>query len=174
MAFWQNWTSGGNNNSSDNNTGGNNTGGNNNTGNNTGGNNTGGNNTGGNNTGGNNTGGNNTGGNNTGGNNTGGNNVNPRLGGMYSNLTNYSLSEEIDLHWSTVYLESYDESGAYTPLYNTTVNVRGVNPVNWALKNNETSHGVTLHHISEGVDSGDIIDQEFFNINNGFFILEIK
>ena len=57
VAFWSNWTSGGNNNSNGNNTSGNNT-----SGNNTGGNNTGGNNTGGNNTGGNNTGGNNSGG----------------------------------------------------------------------------------------------------------------
>ena len=66
MAFWQNWTSVGNNNSSDNNTSGNNTGDNNNTGNNTGGNNTGGNNSSGNNTDGNNTSGNNTSGNSTG------------------------------------------------------------------------------------------------------------
>ena len=71
MAFWQNWTSGGNNNSSDNNTSGNNTDGNNNTGNNTGGNNTGGDSTGGNNSSGNNTDGNNTSGNNTSGNSTG-------------------------------------------------------------------------------------------------------
>ena len=124
-------------------------------GNNTGGNNTGGNNTGGNNTDGNSTGGNNTGGNNTGGNNTGGNNVTPRLGGMYSNLTNYSLSEEIDLHWSTVYLESYDESGAYTPLYNTTVNVRGVNPVNQAfttgvLWDNFTTYTAGPNNMSNG------------------------
>ncbi|MGB2335474.1 MAG: hypothetical protein ACPH87_07425, partial [Candidatus Poseidoniaceae archaeon] len=68
VAFWSNWTSGGNNNSGNNNSGGNNT-----SGNNTGGNNTSGNNTGGNNTSGNNTGGNNTSGNNTGGNNTSGN-----------------------------------------------------------------------------------------------------
>jgi len=50
---------------------------------------------------------------------------------------------------------------------------RGVNPVNWALKNNETSHGVTLHHISEGVDSGDIIDQEFFNINQKLEVIDL-
>ncbi len=90
VAFWSNWTSGGNstgNNNTGNNTSGNNTGGNNTGGNNTGGNstgnNTGGNNTGGNNTGGNNTG-NNTGGNNTGGNNTGGNNTGNSSGGILS------------------------------------------------------------------------------------------
>lgn len=65
VAFWSNWTSGGNNNS------GNSTSENNNTGNNTSGNNTSGNNNTGNNTGGNNTSGNSTAGNNTGGNNTG-------------------------------------------------------------------------------------------------------
>ena len=84
MAFWQNWTSGGNNNSSDNNTSGNNTGGNNNTGNNTGGNNTGGNNTSGNNTGGNNSSGNNTGGNNTSGNNSSGNSTGNGSNGVFS------------------------------------------------------------------------------------------
>ena len=98
VAFWSNWTSGGNNtsgNSTGNNTGGNNTGGNNtgnnSTGNNTGGNNSGGNSTGnntggnstGNNTGGNNSGGNSTG-NNTGGNNTGGNNTGNSSGGVFS------------------------------------------------------------------------------------------
>ena len=86
---------------------------------------------------------------------TGGNNANPRLGGMYSSLTNYSLSEEIDLHWSTVYLESYDESGAYTPLYNTTVNVRGVNPVNQAfttgvLWDNFTTYTAGPNNMSNG------------------------
>ena len=103
IAFWSNWTSGGNNNSNStgnstgNNTGGNNTGGNS-TGNNTGGNNTGGNSTGGNNTG-NNTGGNNTGGNSTGGNNTGNNTGGNNTGGNSTggnntgNSTNGMLSK---------------------------------------------------------------------------------
>jgi len=41
---------------------------------------------------------------------------------------------------------------------------RGVSPVNWALKNNETEHGVTLHVVDEGVDTGPIISQMKFTI----------
>ena len=118
VAFWSNWTSGGNNtggnntggNNTGNNTGGNSTGGNNtggnSTGNNTGGNNTGGNNTGGNNTGGNstgnNTGGNNTGGNNTGGNSTGGNNTG---GNTTGNSTNGIMSKSNPAGWNVRFMD---------------------------------------------------------------------
>jgi len=34
---------------------------------------------------------------------------------------------------------------------------RGVRPINWALKNEESEHGVTIHKISEGIDDGDIL-----------------
>ena len=34
---------------------------------------------------------------------------------------------------------------------------RGVRPINWALKNNETYHGVTIHKIHKGIDDGDIL-----------------
>tara|TARA_R100001082_G_C4315404_1_gene138729 strand:+ start:186 stop:818 length:633 start_codon:yes stop_codon:yes gene_type:complete len=36
---------------------------------------------------------------------------------------------------------------------------RGVRPINWALKNNENNHGVTIHKISEGIDDGPILGQ---------------
>jgi len=50
---------------------------------------------------------------------------------------------------------------------------RGVNPVNWALKNNEKTHGVTLHYIDQGIDSGDIIDQEHFSINQNLEVIDV-
>ena len=50
---------------------------------------------------------------------------------------------------------------------------RGVNPINWALKNNENSHGVTLHHIDEGIDTGDIIDQEIFSIDSNLEVIDV-
>ena len=50
---------------------------------------------------------------------------------------------------------------------------RGVNPINWALKNNESTHGVTLHHINEGIDTGDIIDQEIFDINKNLEVIDV-
>lgn len=34
---------------------------------------------------------------------------------------------------------------------------RGVRPINWALKNNESYHGVTIHKITPGIDDGDIL-----------------
>ena len=34
---------------------------------------------------------------------------------------------------------------------------RGVRPINWALKNNEDYHGVTIHQITEGIDDGPIL-----------------
>lgn len=41
---------------------------------------------------------------------------------------------------------------------------RGVRPVNWALKNNESKHGVTLHEMTPQVDQGPIIAQIEFSI----------
>lgn len=42
---------------------------------------------------------------------------------------------------------------------------RGVNPVNWSLRNMESKHGVTIHEISPGIDDGPIISQIHFPIN---------
>ncbi|MDC0557457.1 hypothetical protein OAO34_06690, partial [Candidatus Poseidoniaceae archaeon] len=71
--------------------------------------------------------------NNTGGNNTGVNNY-PEISSVYSNLGNYSSSDEIDLHWIARDLDNhrYVSNSEYTPLYNVTVNVRGVNPISQA------------------------------------------
>lgn len=41
---------------------------------------------------------------------------------------------------------------------------RGVNPVNWSLKNKEKFHGVTIHEIDKGIDTGSIISQVKFSI----------
>jgi len=41
---------------------------------------------------------------------------------------------------------------------------RGPNPVQWALIHGEDKTGVTLHIMDEGIDSGDIIDQEEIEI----------
>ncbi len=43
---------------------------------------------------------------------------------------------------------------------------RGVNPINWALKNGEQTHGVTIHRISETIDTGEIYGQKTFPINS--------
>ncbi len=41
---------------------------------------------------------------------------------------------------------------------------RGVSPINWALKNNERKHGVTIHQIVPGIDEGPIVAQLDYSI----------
>jgi methionyl-tRNA formyltransferase len=41
---------------------------------------------------------------------------------------------------------------------------RGVSPINWALKNGERLHGVTLHEIVPAVDAGAIVGQVQYSI----------
>jgi len=41
---------------------------------------------------------------------------------------------------------------------------RGVSPINWALKNEEQEHGVTLHEITPGIDDGPIVGQVKYSI----------
>ena len=36
---------------------------------------------------------------------------------------------------------------------------KGVRPINWAMKNGEKYHGVTLHRIAPGIDDGPIYGQ---------------
>ena len=41
---------------------------------------------------------------------------------------------------------------------------RGVSPINWALKNGEDLHGVTIHEITPGIDDGPIYSQVQYSI----------
>ena len=41
---------------------------------------------------------------------------------------------------------------------------RGVSPINWALKNNEKKHGITIHEITPGIDDGPILAQIEYSI----------
>jgi methionyl-tRNA formyltransferase len=41
---------------------------------------------------------------------------------------------------------------------------RGVSPINWALKQNESTHGVTIHEITPGIDDGPIVAQLLYSI----------
>jgi len=43
---------------------------------------------------------------------------------------------------------------------------RGRNILNWALINDEKEFGITVHYIDEGIDTGDIILQKTFPIND--------
>lgn len=41
---------------------------------------------------------------------------------------------------------------------------RGVRPINWALKNEERTHGVTLHEITPEIDAGPIVAQATYSL----------
>ena len=41
---------------------------------------------------------------------------------------------------------------------------RGMRPINWALRNGETTAGVTLHEVDVGIDTGPIVAQTTFSI----------
>jgi methionyl-tRNA formyltransferase len=41
---------------------------------------------------------------------------------------------------------------------------RGVRPINWALKNKESEHGITIHKISKGIDNGQILGKMTYPI----------
>lgn len=43
---------------------------------------------------------------------------------------------------------------------------RGRNILNWALINDEKEFGITVHFIDEGIDTGDIISQQVYPIND--------
>jgi methionyl-tRNA formyltransferase len=42
---------------------------------------------------------------------------------------------------------------------------RGVSPINWALKNRERMHGVSIHEITEEIDAGPVVAQVTFPID---------
>lgn len=42
---------------------------------------------------------------------------------------------------------------------------RGMAPINWALKNGEAMHGVTIHEMTPDIDAGPIVGQVRFSIN---------
>jgi methionyl-tRNA formyltransferase len=45
---------------------------------------------------------------------------------------------------------------------------RGMLPINWALKNKEKKHGVTIHEITPGIDDGPIVSQIQYSIYEDF------
>jgi methionyl-tRNA formyltransferase len=77
---------------------------------------------------------------------------------------------EIDLAMSVFYGKIIkkpfiDRCGSIINLHNAPLpNYRGVRPINWALFNEETEHGVTIHKIHEGIDDGDILGRVTYPI----------
>lgn len=58
-----------------------------------------------------------------------------------------------------------DRCGDIINLHNSPLpNYRGVRPINWALKNNEKEHGVTIHRVTKGIDDGPILGKVTYPI----------
>jgi len=76
----------------------------------------------------------------------------------------------VDLGFSCFFSEIFrrahiDAIGRLVNLHNAPLpRYRGMRPINWALLNGESSHGVTIHEIDEGVDTGAIISQCTFPV----------
>jgi methionyl-tRNA formyltransferase len=76
----------------------------------------------------------------------------------------------IDLAISVFYdkilnAEFIDACGRVLNIHNSPLpRYRGVSPINWALKNGERMHGVTIHEITPGIDDGPIVAQLQYSI----------
>jgi methionyl-tRNA formyltransferase len=58
-----------------------------------------------------------------------------------------------------------DKCGRIINIHNSPLpRYRGVSPINWALKNRENMHGVTIHEITPGIDDGPIVAQTTYSI----------
>ena len=59
-----------------------------------------------------------------------------------------------------------DRCGRILNLHNSALpRYRGMAPINWALLNRETEHGVTLHEITTAIDAGPIVAQRTYPID---------
>jgi len=80
------------------------------------------------------------------------------------------IEEPIDLAFSVFYDKilpgSFIEAcGRVLNIHNGPLpRYRGVSPINWALKNNEQRHGITIHEITPGIDDGPIVAQLDYTI----------
>jgi methionyl-tRNA formyltransferase len=80
------------------------------------------------------------------------------------------VGDQIDLAMSVFYDRIFesdfiDRCGRILNLHNAPLpRYRGMSPINWALKNAERSHGVTLHEVRPGIDSGPIVSQVEYSI----------
>ncbi|MCP4958997.1 MAG: formyl transferase [Actinomycetia bacterium] len=85
--------------------------------------------------------------------------------GHYHDVTDALDGRSIDLAVSIFYDKIID--GDFIDSCRRIVNLhngplpryRGVSPINWALRNEERTHGVTIHEITPGIDDGPILAQ---------------
>lgn len=86
---------------------------------------------------------------------------------------NMAISYNCDLFVSMSFNQIFKNKIINLPRYNT-INChagklpfyRGRNVLNWVLINDEKEFGITVHFVDEGIDTGDIILQRIFSIND--------
>jgi len=88
------------------------------------------------------------------------------------NLFNFISNLSIDLIISfrslrilSDYIISFLPYGAFNVHFGPLPHYAGVNAQCWAIFNGEKKHGVTLHRIDEGIDTGDIVYIESFDLS---------
>jgi len=85
-------------------------------------------------------------------------------------LGDISPDLRVDIGFSCFFSEIFrqhhiDAIGRLVNLHNAPLpRYRGMRPINWALKNGESQHGVTIHEIDTGIDTGPIISQCTFPV----------
>lgn len=93
------------------------------------------------------------------------------LSGNYEDIKNVQEKNwQVDLVFSVFYDKII--KGWFIKKCKTILNIhngplpkyRGVSPINWALKNKELKHGITIHEITTGIDDGAIISQLEYSI----------
>lgn len=85
--------------------------------------------------------------------------------GNYRNLkTRTDLG--ISVFYDKIFKKDYIEScGKLINIHNGPLpEYRGMSPINWALKDKKSEHGITIHEITPGIDDGPIISQLKYNI----------
>lgn len=85
--------------------------------------------------------------------------------GNYRNLkTKTDLG--ISVFYDKIFKKDYIEScGKLINIHNGPLpEYRGMSPINWALKDEKSEHGITIHEITPGIDDGPIISQLKYNI----------
>lgn len=87
------------------------------------------------------------------------NNINFIESGDYKNLPNINIDLAVSIFYGKIIKQDFiDKCGNIINLHNAPLpKYRGVRPINWALKNNEIYHGITIHKIHEGIDDGDVL-----------------
>jgi methionyl-tRNA formyltransferase len=94
-------------------------------------------------------------------------------------LSDIDPSLGVDIGFSCFFSQIFrqhhiDTMGRLVNLHNAPLpRYRGMRPLNWALKNGETDHGVTIHEVDTGIDTGPIISQCTFPVFEGDEVIDL-